>query len=275
MRKILRRIHVLVRGSLAAMFFLSEFVYFWLSFHVYLRRARQRAEENYRELGLITRDKALHQDLKLVTARWGMNYSAHTVWWSQKVLGYKFEYDVPRKLPRSLIIVVRHTSSMDIPWVLTICKHINRPITWIAKKQAGSWPSLGLALYLLDSALVKRDHSLQDKIRVWVCARKALRSGISILIFPSGSRSSSKTQGGGFNAACSVFDEYADSPEDIGVLTLDIRGLHRHLIKTIFRTGDLAGKTVTVIGKLDMDVISLPKADRIAWLKRTQAEQGK
>lgn len=101
------------------------------------------------------------------------------------LLGFKITYKGFEKLPKNHAVVLapNHCSLFDIPILASIPFNFR----WIAKIQLIKVPFLGWAMRAVGTYLVKRDQSGSD-LNVMKEVEQGLRSGISVAIFPEGTR---------------------------------------------------------------------------------------
>lgn len=105
---------------------------------------------------------------------------------------------------QSYVIVANHQGAFDI---FLIYGYINRPFKWMMKQALRSIPLVGKAcesagfIFVDKSSISKIQHTYEQ-------ARKILKDGISVVIFPEGSRtydgSVNKFQRGAFQLACEL-----------------------------------------------------------------------
>jgi 1-acyl-sn-glycerol-3-phosphate acyltransferase len=101
------------------------------------------------------------------------------------LFGLKIKYIGFDKIPAGTAVVLapNHESMFDIP-VLASIPHDFR---WIAKVQTLKIPFLGLAIRAVGTYVVKRDQSGGD-LNVMREVEEGLRKGVSVAIFPEGTR---------------------------------------------------------------------------------------
>lgn len=87
---------------------------------------------------------------------------------------------------RHYIFIVNHQSNLDIPVLVQALPRFQ--LRWIAKKELLRVPFLGWALWATRHVTVNRSDS-QDAIRSIARAKELLSAGISLVIFPEGTRS--------------------------------------------------------------------------------------
>jgi 1-acyl-sn-glycerol-3-phosphate acyltransferase len=82
---------------------------------------------------------------------------------------------------KSLLIVGNHVSYLDIPVLMSSMKDIS----FVAKKEIGSWPVFGPAAKKVDTVFVHRE-SGASRLQARNSIKEALKDGKRIVIFPSG-----------------------------------------------------------------------------------------
>lgn len=102
-----------------------------------------------------------------------------------KLFGLKITYIGFEKLPKNSAVVLapNHQSVFDIP----VLASIPFPFRWISKIQVTKIPFLGRAMKAVGTYLVRRDQSGGD-LHVMREVENGLKSGISVAIFPEGTR---------------------------------------------------------------------------------------
>jgi 1-acyl-sn-glycerol-3-phosphate acyltransferase len=86
---------------------------------------------------------------------------------------------------QSYILVSNHASILDIPGIIFAAPV---PVRFIAKKSLIWFPIFGFFLYMSDHILIDRE-SAQSALKSLKKASFLLKSGISIIVFPEGTRS--------------------------------------------------------------------------------------
>jgi 1-acyl-sn-glycerol-3-phosphate acyltransferase len=87
---------------------------------------------------------------------------------------------------RSYILVSNHASILDIPGIVSAAPF---PVRFIAKKSLIWFPVFGWFLYFADHILIDRE-SAQSALKSLKRAASLLKAGISIIVFPEGTRTS-------------------------------------------------------------------------------------
>ncbi len=82
------------------------------------------------------------------------------------------------------ILASTHTSILDIPAIISACP---LPVRFLAKKSLSWFPIFGWFLYLAEHILIDRE-SASSALKSLKKAASILRKGISIIIFPEGTR---------------------------------------------------------------------------------------
>ena len=98
--------------------------------------------------------------------------------WKMKIYGLeKIQKD------KAYVIMPNHQSMLDIPIIASM--GINS--LWISKREVLYLPIINLIILIRKDLLIKRG-SLSDSKRMIKACRKALRNGISVTVFPEGTR---------------------------------------------------------------------------------------
>jgi 1-acyl-sn-glycerol-3-phosphate acyltransferase len=87
---------------------------------------------------------------------------------------------------RQYLFVVNHQSNIDIPVLVQALA--NHQLRWIAKKELLWVPFFGWAMWAAKHIAVDRDDSL-SALRSLELAKRRIAAGISVVIFPEGTRS--------------------------------------------------------------------------------------
>ncbi|MGB9699161.1 MAG: lysophospholipid acyltransferase family protein [Thermodesulfobacteriota bacterium] len=82
------------------------------------------------------------------------------------------------------ILVSNHASILDIPAIISACPF---PVRFLAKKSLIWFPIFGWFLYLAEHILIDRE-SAQSALKSLKKAASILKKGISIIVFPEGTR---------------------------------------------------------------------------------------
>lgn len=127
---------------------------------------------------------------------------------------------VPLDKSKSYVIVSNHQSLLDIPVLML---HMGVPFRWVLKKELGYVPMFGWALWGARHILVDRSKP-KLALKNMNKAIKKLSPGVSIAIFPEGTRSESGELGdfkiGGFLTALSA---------GLPILPVTINGSHKRM----------------------------------------------
>jgi 1-acyl-sn-glycerol-3-phosphate acyltransferase len=86
---------------------------------------------------------------------------------------------------QAYILVSNHSSLLDIPGIISACP---LPVRFMAKKSLTWVPVFGWLLYLAGHILINRE-SVRSALKSLKKASSLLRDGISIVVFPEGTRS--------------------------------------------------------------------------------------
>lgn len=103
-----------------------------------------------------------------------------------KALDIKVEsYDL-EKLPKdeSFVYVCNHQGFMD---ALTMIYLMEKPIIFVTKKEAIKYPFAGKVIYFIDGIFMDREN-IKDAVRMVKICKDNLIKGVSVAIFPEGTR---------------------------------------------------------------------------------------
>lgn len=103
-----------------------------------------------------------------------------------KALDIKVEsYDLD-KLPKDepLVYVCNHQGFMD---ALTMIYLSEKPIIFVTKKEAIKYPFAGKVIYFIDGIFMDREN-IRDAVRMVRICKENLLKGVSVAIFPEGTR---------------------------------------------------------------------------------------
>lgn len=103
-----------------------------------------------------------------------------------KALDIKVEsYDL-EKLPKdeSFVYVCNHQGFMD---ALTMIYLMEKPIIFVTKKEAIKYPFAGKVIYFIDGIFMDREN-IRDAVRMVKICKDNLNKGVSVAIFPEGTR---------------------------------------------------------------------------------------
>jgi 1-acyl-sn-glycerol-3-phosphate acyltransferase len=114
---------------------------------------------------------------------WAWYYQSLVPWWKLRVEGRE-------KIPwnRAVVLVSNHRSLVDI---LALYK-LRRPFKWTSKAENFRLPFIGMVLSLTNSIRINRE-SLRSGSKFIARAEEEMKKGSSILLFPEGTRSKTKT----------------------------------------------------------------------------------
>ena len=114
----------------------------------------------------------------------------HSLWveWLLRTNGIRLRVDGMENLKKdqSYILVSNHASILDIPALISASPF---PVRFLAKKSLLRFPIFGWVLYFSGHILIDRQ-SAQSALRSLKKAPSLLKKGISIIVFPEGTRSS-------------------------------------------------------------------------------------
>ena len=107
--------------------------------------------------------------------------------WLLRTNGIRLRLDGMEKLKKdqSYILVSNHASILDIPALISAAPF---PVRFLAKKSLLWFPIFGWVLYFSGHILIDRE-SAQSALRSLKKAPSLLKKGISIIVFPEGTRS--------------------------------------------------------------------------------------
>lgn len=119
--------------------------------------------------------------------RWNSAFQRLWSCWLVRTNGIRLELRGFEKLKRdqSYILVSNHASILDIPGIMSA---FPVPIRFMAKKSLLWIPIFGWYLYLAEHVLIERQ-SAQSALKSLKRASTLLKKGISIIVFPEGTRS--------------------------------------------------------------------------------------
>jgi len=113
----------------------------------------------------------------------------YTVWWTRLYLtlnpGWKVRVDSREKINynRNYILVSNHQSILDIALLLQL--RIN--FKWVSKIELAGVPFVGWVIWMNNHILVRRGDK-ESVIKMAEACKEALASGISVFMFPEGTR---------------------------------------------------------------------------------------
>lgn len=116
--------------------------------------------------------------LHLFSSFWGSLYIWFNPLWRVRIKGRR---NIPWRRP--CVIVSNHQSMLDI----LVLYHLFAPYKWVSKKENFSIPIIGWLMRLNDYLEIRRGEP-NSYGRLMEKARSFLRMGVSILIFPEGTR---------------------------------------------------------------------------------------
>jgi 1-acyl-sn-glycerol-3-phosphate acyltransferase len=177
---------------------------------------------------------------------------------------WKFEVkgELPANLKRKTVIVSNHCSHTD-PFLIS---HLPISMRWLAKASLFKIPFLGWSMFLRGDVAVKRGDTSSGKEALARCA-EWLEKGVSVIIFPEGTRSRTAEllpfKTGAFRLA---IETGAD------ILPLAVVGTHtalrKHDWKAGYSRGLLAiGEPISTEGLSSKDVAQLTQQAREAILE--------
>jgi 1-acyl-sn-glycerol-3-phosphate acyltransferase len=121
------------------------------------------------------------------SGRWPSFFQSLWVAWLLRSNGIKIQLNGTENLKkdRSCLLVSNHASLLDIPAIISAAPF---PVRFIAKHSLIWFPIFGWFLYLSGHVLIDRQ-SAQSAVRSLKKASSQLKKGISIIVFPEGTRS--------------------------------------------------------------------------------------
>lgn len=113
-----------------------------------------------------------------------------TFYWAKILIwitGTKVEVIGNEKVPRdrAVLFVSNHQSAFDIPLMIA---YINKPKAFIAKESVRFFPIMGLWAHLMGCVFIDREN-VKSTIESFYKGIDRLKEGLSITIFPEGTRS--------------------------------------------------------------------------------------
>ena len=177
----------------------------------------------------LTKGDRLNHFLGCVWGYWSL--AANPFWKIQFIGREKIRRD------QTYVLVSNHQSLFDIMILYGLFCHFK----WLAKKSLTRVPIIGWGLHLNHYVLVKRGdqesrHQALDQCRKW------LRNGVSILIFPEGTRSKTgelqEFHAGAFRLAIE---------EKVDIIPIVIQGSRDILPKTGFKIGGKSHVTIHIL----------------------------
>ena len=110
---------------------------------------------------------------------WALSYIYWNPFWKVTLLG---EENLQKGRP--YVVVVNHQSSLDIP----LLYRLPLQYRWVAKAELYRVPFVGWNLYLNRHIVIARGNAISARHMVGKCLN-SLKNGVSVLIFPEGTRS--------------------------------------------------------------------------------------
>jgi 1-acyl-sn-glycerol-3-phosphate acyltransferase len=190
----------------------------------------------------------------------------YTVFWTRLYLtinpGWKIRVEGREKIDTSkpYIIVSNHQSIIDIALLLQL--RIN--FKWVSKVELARFPFVGWVIWLNDHILVRRGDK-QSVVQMAEACKRNLKSGVSVFMFPEGTR----TRSGDIQ----VFKEGAFIlAKDTGVeiLPIVLDGASSALPKKGFWFRAKQVFTIRVLGEISSDTIK--QLDYLRLLDHTRNE---
>lgn len=159
------------------------------------------------------------------------------------------------KAGQSYIIASNHQSAFDI-WL--IYGWLNRPFSWVMKKELRKIPLVGLACERINHIFVDRKNAVEAK-KSMESAKKILQNGQCVVIFPEGTRSKTGQLGafkrGAFNMASDL---------QLPIVPVSIKGSYERVAKNgwQFRPGKM---TMTIHAPIEVkEALSEPEIKNLA-----------
>lgn len=132
--------------------------------------------------------------LTLTSNPWAFNFWSK-VWGVGVTAGMgiriRTRFAEPLAVDRSCVFAINHQVALDIP---AVGSAIPVPFGWVAKAELQRVPVLGLAIRSSPSVFIDRSHPKRS-VETMKMAGEQIRSGVSVAIFPEGSRSHSHRLG--------------------------------------------------------------------------------
>lgn len=120
-----------------------------------------------------------------VRYNWFTQWNRFVVWWVGVCCGVKYELHGIEKLPQEPFVLLSNHQS---PWETLFLYYQFRPLCAVLKKELLRIPFFGWALWLLDPIAIDRSKRRDARDSMLAQGRKQLDHGISILVFPEGTR---------------------------------------------------------------------------------------
>jgi 1-acyl-sn-glycerol-3-phosphate acyltransferase len=162
------------------------------------------------------------------SGRWFSAFQRIWVNWLLQTNGIRLSVQGLENLQKShsYILISNHASLLDIPGIVSAFPF---PVRFIAKKSLAWFPIFGWSLRLSGHILIDRQ-SAQSALKSLKKAASLLKSGISIIIFPEGTRSPDgqvkEFKGGGFLLALK---------SQVPIVPVSIGGTYQMLPRTGWR----------------------------------------
>ncbi|RII32157.1 1-acyl-sn-glycerol-3-phosphate acyltransferase [Clostridium chromiireducens] len=175
-----------------------------------------------------------------------------------KAAGAKINIKGLENIPKgqTVLFVSNHQSNFDIPLLLSV---IDVPKGFIAKKELEKWPLISTWMKYINCIFMDRDNLRKSAASI-VDGINLLKSGYSMVIFPSGTRSKGKStdefKGGSFKLA---------TKSKCPIVPITINGTYKLLEENNNR---VKGATVELLIHPPIDVVNLNK-DELENLPRT------
>ncbi len=124
------------------------------------------------------------------------------VWWLRWCCGVRYQVSGQQNLPKAPYVVLsKHQSQWETFFLQTQCS----PLSTILKKELLSIPGFGWGLRLMNPIAINRGSPRAALKQMMTQGAERLREGISVLVFPEGTRTSTQQSGkyarGGANLA--------------------------------------------------------------------------
>ncbi len=177
------------------------------------------------------------------------------VYWPTKVLG-KENLD-PKK---SYVVVINHQNMMDIPTLY----HLSFHFRWVSKKEVFKIPFFGQYLIIHGDIAIERGNAKVAMRKVIDDGCKWISRGVSVAIFPEGTRSKDgeihRFKAGAFNLA---------KEADVEILPIVMDGTKGAFTKYgMFRWRNKT--TLKVLPPISREVVANTEVKELAELTRTQ-----
>jgi len=117
--------------------------------------------------------------------QWFLQWNRFVVWWVGVCCGVKYAVHGREKVPNEPFVLLSNHQS---PWETLFLYYEFRPLCAVLKRELLRIPFFGWALWLLDPIAIDRSKRRGARDSLLAQGRKQISHGISILVFPVGTR---------------------------------------------------------------------------------------